>query len=1444
MKKFKRLMTLILALSMIATLFTAPTVADAAPPEGETYEEYDVVTYNDLLYYGNPLTASRMPLNGNPKFAYNRTSPTYSVIFKYRWTAGSYDTDKPYYVFYYDKWSGDAYPFALAVKSPNYSKLGAAAGANGAWHLDPSKADHIVQMSEPIVAGQNYDIEHGRLMVATGSNAGKYYVYVKVNDELIYGYYYSGANGDGTYGSNNQAFDPAYLRFTDGTSDNYISAVPEPETFEDYDEITFDDLYYNGNSVAGQTMGGKDPFTYNATSPSYSVKFKYRWIPGGDQLKFTTYFDAWKYPFCFAVKTPGQTGFGAQAGPNGSWHLVPSDDSLIVDMDEPIVAGQPYDIEVGRLKVRTGPNAGQYYVYYMVNGELIQSYYYNGVSNGTYSNGTALSNKIIISAPDGNVFSATPIPETYEDYDEITFDDLYIGSTSMAGQTHDGKGDYNYTATSPSYSVKFSYRWIPGGSDLKFTAWFDSSGQYPFCYAVKTPNQSDFGKTAGPNGSWHLVPSDASLIVDMDEPIVAGKSYDIEIGRLKVKTGSPVHVGKYYVYFKVGGELIQSYYYDGVSNGTYGNNISMTNRIKINAPSGNVFSAIPIPETYEDYDEITFDDLYIGSTSMAGQTKDDGNHTYTYNATSPSYSLKFKYRWTAGGSGENLRFSTYLDDWVFPFCFAAKYPGQTDFGAHAGANGAWHLVPNNDNLIVQMEEPVVSGQSYDIEIGRLKVRTGSSVNVGKYYVYFKVNDELIQSYYYGGVSNGIYGNGTALSNKIIIASPAGNAFSAIPIPETYDDYDEISYYDLKLNGDPVPAGGQNMSGATTFTYDRTSESGSAIFRFNWKTGDVPKMQLSFEKTSDSAMAYQFGAWLSEQGADAGFANGRMWLIPGSGPQVDMPSVLSANASYNVEFGRLKVATGTPANVGRYYLYVKINDTLIAEDYVASDVVDANGDYTSNPGSTACNVKSGEIFFAFWGSSGNAIGAVRELPVNTHTGIRGDLNNDAVITSADLTVLRSIMLGTAASDAAADFNNDAAVDLRDLIAMLKYLFPVNTYSRSGEPVLGMQEHLLEDSTKTVAYIADVTATMGAGIYRLGTQLSTLFDPTIMNGVTADSANLAKLQEMVAALKAQGIEEILFVSDDFVHPSGYLGTTHPGVSDRKTVPDPQAEPEDYQAWLEVNAAAYKALAEAVPEIRYFEPYNEINLTTTGMERPGVAWDAKPDSVHDPYRYSVQQKAGIMADLCWYVSKAVKSVDRANQVTTPSIATDNASIVQSTFLGVFYSEIKSGNYPTGKALGDVRIDNFFTIVNAHAYPEYSSSASTRQTNVNAMATRINNLYSAMLQNSDGGRRVWLTEVGVTDNKGSRPTSNTGDLMSKVLDKIDTDLTYIDALFIYKIADISASAGADDSETSYGLFYSGDAGSNRYNAKNSAQVVYSFFHNGSTDYSALDALVSRYRQ
>ncbi|MBR4761615.1 MAG: hypothetical protein IK086_03165, partial [Clostridia bacterium] len=346
----------------------------SAIPEPETYEDYDVVTYYDLLLGGNPLTAERTAISGNPKFAYNRTSATYSVIFKYRWTAGSYTTGKPYYVFYYDKWSGDAYPFCLAVKSPGYSGLGAAAGENGAWHLVPNNASNIVQMSEPIVAGNNYDIEHGRLMVATGPNAGKFYVYVKVNGELICGYYYDGDNGDGTYGKNKQAYDPSYLRFTDGTSDNYISAIPEPEYYEDYDEVYYSNLYKNGDPVSNEGSGSGSVYTYNRTSDSYSAILKFRWKNANPETQAQISFDrkgsdnAINYMFGMQIYKPDSDH------PNGRVWLRPGYGPS-VDFTTPIQSGENYDIEFARLKVATGRNAGKYYIYLKINDELIASDY-------------------------------------------------------------------------------------------------------------------------------------------------------------------------------------------------------------------------------------------------------------------------------------------------------------------------------------------------------------------------------------------------------------------------------------------------------------------------------------------------------------------------------------------------------------------------------------------------------------------------------------------------------------------------------------------------------------------------------------------------------------------------------------------------------------------------------------------------------------------------------------------------------------------------------------------------------------------------------------------------------------------------------------------------------------------------------------------------------------
>ena len=828
---------------------------------------------------------------------------------------------------------------------------------------------------------------------------------------------------------------------------------------------------------------------------------------------------------------------------------------------------------------------------------------------------------------------------------------------------------------------------------------------------------------------------------------------------------------------------------------------------------------------------------------MNGMTMDNGNHTYTYNATSQTYSSIFNFRWIPDSAEPG--FTLYLDDWVFPFCFCAKYPGRSDFGAAAGENGAWHLVPSNNDYIVQMDEPVVAGEPYDIEIGRLKVKTGA--NAGKYYVYAKVNGELIKDYYYDGVSNGTYGSGTALSNKIIIASAAGNKFTAVPFVEEYEDYDVIGFEDLKdSNGNGLGVQ-KDLVGGTVLTYNKTSPTGSAIFKYRWKVGSVPKFQLSFDKYGTDTMSYMFGAQLDQ---DANFSNGRMWLRPSFGPQVNLAAVLATGSLHNVEFARLKVKNGS--NKGKYYVYIKIDDVLVAESYTDANVVDADGNYQSNSGKDFAI--SNEILFTFWGSEGNAISAYKEPGSNEHDGTKGDFDGDGVINATDITILRKILLGTYDTsempEGLGDFNNDGEVDLRDLVSMKKYLAPVNTYAKTGKLTLGMQEHLLEDSTKTAEYIADASATLGATAYRLSKPIHNLYYATSTNGVAVNTDAMNEFKDMVAELKAKGITEILYVTDSFILPYGYSDVEK---NHNITVPDPVTDPIHYGAWLNVNAAAFKALAEEVPEIKFFEPFNEINTTGTRFERYGIGWESTSEE-QAAYKYTVKEKAAIMADLCWYISDAVKSVDSSNQVTTPSIVAGSNSVIETSFTDELYKAIESGNYPSNKDLADVKVDNYFTIVNIHAYPDYTESngiifdnfESRAEAEVDEWAGYISDVYDVVKAHNDGGSRIWITETGMSTchpDGEVRDEDNVADIIGLALDKLDNELTFIDTVIFYKVADVSTDKGLSPSETYFGLFYAGDdLDHDPYTAKPSAKTIYSYFHNGSTDYSAIDALVGRY--
>ena len=125
--------------------------------------------------------------------------------------------------------------------------------------------------------------------------------------------------------------------------------------------------------------------------------------------------------------------------------------------------------------------------------------------------------------------------------------------------------------------------------------------------------------------------------------------------------------------------------------------------------------------------------------------------------------------------------------------------------------------------------------------------------------------------------------------------------------------------------------------------------------------------------------------------------------------------------------------------------------------------------------------------------------------------------------------------------------------------------------------------------------------------------------------------------------------------------------------------------------------------------------------------------------------------------------------------------------------------------------------------------------------MASNLNTQYTYMQSHHDGDSRVWLTETGVS-TYGSRNATTCGNILNAALTKINTSCTYIDTVFTYKIGDISTDLEAGDAETYYGLFKSGDDLDDPYAVKETAKAVYRFTHGGSTDYSALNSLVSRW--
>lgn len=1419
----------------------------------ERYESYDVITYSDL--YTNESKTTPVAADGetltsqNNNFYYNATSPTHSAIYKIRWVAG----DDIYFQLYPGKYTTN--PFAYRINESTFDKKNAPGNTS-------------VSRAYTINEGDAFDLEVARLMVANGENAGKYYTYFKVNDHVLFEEYVtnSGIAADALF--DGIQFN---LRNSDGHYCTIKSSTDNPDsTYYDYDEVTYYDLIKNdGNKITSSTtnLSGGITYTYNATSPTYSAIFRFRYICGSTptlQFSFDKNGDsAICHPFGVWIKAPNANGAGA----TGAWHLKPNIESLSVPMTTALQLYDYKDIELGRLKVKNGDPSvvGKYYVYLKVNGELIQEGYSEVDDDGFYTSGSntscRISNKIFFgcwgNGGSDKMSASQNVGEEYAPYDEVYYGALYKNGTQVSSEGSGTGALYSFNQTSETKSAIVKVRWKAANAATEFQMSFDRRGAeekatYMFGVQLYAPNAGD----GYPYGRVWLRPGYGPE-TKFKETLVTGTNYDLEFARLKVVSGP--NTGRWFVYLKINDEMVAcDYVADTVvdGNGTYVSNpnnttCTLSNELYMSfwGGGGATLTNPPFTETYEEYDEVYYSNLLNNGTPVGNTISGTGTY-YTYNGTSDSKSAIFKTRWIPNGNATELSigFDYRLNsssEKKFSYMFGMQlYAPNAGDGYEYGR--VWLRPGYGPEYKFGSSETIVAGNNYDLELARLKVATGP--NKGKYYVYFKLNGALLCESYVA--ANVVQSNGTYISNPSnstctlgygIHISSWGGGGATLTNPafdETYYDYDNIGYSDLIIDGTPAAASGTDLTGGNVLNYTRTSETGSAILKYRWKVGSLAKFQLSFEKKSTSSMAYMFGAWLAAPGEESGWDNGRMWLRPSYGNIQVTPPTLASGTQHNVEFARLKVASGP--NKDKYLVYIKIDDVLLASDYVAADIVDSEGNYTTSPSSTACSVKSGEIFMSFFGTTGNAITAYKASFSSGHEGTICDFDENLMFSATDITGLIGLLIGRDEyTTGMGDFNRDDAENILDLVAMKKYLTRSNTHTKSGSLKVGTQEHILEDETKTSEYIADASATLGSNVYRLSRPIHTLYTASSTNGAVENTSNMEAFEAMVDDLIDAGITEILYVSDTFVPAYGYYDSS---VNHHKTVPDPSTEAQSYQDWLDANTAAYAALAAKFEgKIKYFEPFNEINTTGTRFEKSGANWSAS-SAQQAACKYTVTEKAAIIADLCWNVSTAVKSVNKTNQVTTPSICTgSNASGIEPTFLNTLYNAIESGAYPSNQQLGDIKVDDFFTVVNLHIYPQYGLNASQYNANLNTAASDLISCYDTARAHGDGASEFWITETGVA-NGYERDMTNCGNMLYATLSKFNTSTTFIDAVIIYKLADMSTDAGAGEFETTYGLFYSGDDLDHPYEAKEAAKAVYKFTHGGSTDYSALNSLVSRW--
>ena len=344
----------------------------------------------------------------------------------------------------------------------------------------------------------------------------------------------------------------------------------------------------------------------------------------------------------------------------------------------------------------------------------------------------------------------------------------------------------------------------------------------------------------------------------------------------------------------------------------------------------------------------------------------------------------------------------------------------------------------------------------------------------------------------------------------------------------------------------------------------------------------------------------------------------------------------------------------------------------------------------------------------------------------------------------------------------------------------------TAKRENPLQYGINAHIYEqrpmDPSATMEYVADMTGTLGLTYYRLSTPHDSMF--TVGEGDTLIFKDGFKeiVHQVIQKMSVAGVTHFVAVSDAPIYPYGYQVTTS-GV-----VPDPAVEKEIYLRWVQLYAKAWAMIAEEFPEITHIEPMNEPDLPGANIfTKQGHLW-----GMDDGYVYSMMDKAHMIADLQYYISKGVKEINPKIIVTTPGFSTYGEG---QEILDYLYRAIESGAHPYGEDFADTDPDHYFDMINFHKY--------LNTITLDQYFEQCDTFYKACERHNDSGKMAILTEWGFTDHDNEGQEQINGENMTKLLDLFNEKMPYLEAVLVYMLNDYH-DYSVDSSEDNFGIFSS----------------------------------------